>query len=72
MVGFAESFNISVAAAVALYEAHRQRTQRWGSNGDMDDARRDQVRAVWYAKSVRESRKVIERALNDGYRSAGT
>lgn len=72
MAGFVESLNISVAAAVALYEAHRQRTRRWGTNGDMGAARRDQVRAVWYAKSVRESRKVIERALDDGYRSAGT
>ena len=72
MVGFAESFNISVAAAIALYEAHRQRTERWGTNGDMDPGRLDQVRAVWYAKSVRESRKVIERALDDGHRAAGT
>lgn len=72
MSGFAESLNISVAAAVVLAEARRQRVARFGSSGDLPAARRDRIRAVWYAKSVREYRRVVERALADGYEPAGT
>lgn len=72
MFGFAESFNISVAAAVTLYEVHRQRVDRFGSNGDLGAERRSRIRAVWYAKSVREYRRVVERALDDGYGVTGT
>lgn len=68
MSGFAESFNISVAAAVALYEVRRQRIERFGTNGDLDEARRNQICAVWLMKSVRESRRIVERAVADGYR----
>ena len=72
MAGFAESFNISVAAAVTLHEAHRQRVVRFGRNGDLSDEHRHRIRAVWYMKSVREADRIIERALADGYRPSGT
>ena len=72
MAGFAESFNVSVAASVALYETRAQRTRRYGSVGSMDEVEQDRVRAVWYLKSVRESRLVVERALRDGHQPAGT
>ena len=71
MTGFADSFNISVAAAITLYEAQRQRRLRFGKSGDLDEAERARIRAVWYLKSVRESRLHIERALADGYGSTG-
>jgi tRNA (guanosine-2'-O-)-methyltransferase len=71
MAGFADSFNISVAAAVTLYEAQRQRTHRFGRNGDLSDSDTARIRAVWYMKSVRESRLHIERALASGYGSTG-
>jgi tRNA (guanosine-2'-O-)-methyltransferase len=71
MAGFAESFNISVAAAVTLHEAHRQRVARHGKNGDLPPERRSSVRAVWYMKSVREADRVIRRALADGYQPTG-
>ena len=72
MAGFAESFNISVAAAVTLHEAHRQRVVRYGRNGDLDAEHRRRIRAVWYMKSVREAELIIERALADGYLPSGT
>ena len=72
MSGFSESFNISVAAALTLHEVRRRRIERYGATGDLSPARRDEIRAVWYLKSVRESRLVVERALADGYRVAGT
>ena len=72
MAGFADSFNISVAAAIALYEARRQRIDRFGRSGDLDGSDMERIRAVWYMKSVRESRLHIERALAGGYGSTGT
>jgi len=68
MLGFGESFNISVAASVILSEAVRQRTERFGTSGDLGDETMQRIRAVWYMKSVREARLLLERAIDDGYR----
>jgi tRNA (guanosine-2'-O-)-methyltransferase len=65
MEGFAESFNISVAAAVSLYEIHRQRVARYGTSGDLSPDARSRIRAVWYAKTVTNARRVIEHKLSD-------
>lgn len=72
MSGFAASFNISVAAALVLHEVQRQRIVRFGSNGDLTPDRRGEIRAVWYLKSVRAARLVVERAIADGYRPEAT
>ncbi len=61
MIGFVESFNISVAAAVALYHAYQQRVAALGSQGDLDDASRDRLRAEFYMRSVREHEAIIDR-----------
>lgn len=63
MLGFTESFNISVAASMFMYEAVDQRRKRYGSNGDLPDAVRDRIRAVWYAKTVPNARSVVEHKL---------
>lgn len=63
MSGFAQSLNISVAAAIFLYEARRCRVERLGAHGDLTAADRDRLQAVFTIKSVRHSRKIIERAL---------
>jgi len=68
MLGFGESFNISVAASVILSEAVRQRTERFGRSGDLGEETLRRIRAVWYMKSVREARLILERAIDDGYR----
>ncbi|MFV1999804.1 MAG: TrmH family RNA methyltransferase [Acidimicrobiia bacterium] len=72
MSGFGESFNISVAASVILSEVVRQRTERFGSNGDLNEETTNRIRAVWYMKSVREARLFLERAIDDGYRFEST
>jgi tRNA (guanosine-2'-O-)-methyltransferase len=64
MEGFAESFNISVAAAIALYEIHRQRVGKYGTSGDLSDETRSRIRAVWYAKTVTNPRTVVEHKLS--------
>ena len=71
MSGFADSFNISVAASIVLYEVQRQRKQRLGRTGDLSEVDLERTRAVWYLKSVRESRLVVERARADGHGPTG-
>jgi tRNA (guanosine-2'-O-)-methyltransferase len=63
MVGFTESFNISVAASLVLYEVMAQRRSRFGSSGDLPAEVRSRIRAVWYSKSVSNARAVIEHKL---------
>lgn len=58
--GFVQSFNISVAAAVALYHARRDRIDRLGAHGDLSEGERAELRAVFYLQSVRHARKILE------------
>lgn len=66
MMGFTESFNISVAASLFMYEAFDQRRRQHGSNGDLPPLVKDRIRAVWYAKSVPNARSVVEHKLSAG------
>lgn len=59
--GFTQSFNISVAAAVALHHAYADRLRRQGHHGDLDDATRARLRARWYFLSVRAAADVLAR-----------
>lgn len=61
MLGFVESFNVSVAAAVALYHAYCQRLEARGSQGDLDDATMARLRAAFYMKSVNEAEAILAR-----------
>jgi len=71
MTGFVESFNVSVAAAVALYHAYQQRVSALGSQGDLDDASRDRLRAEFYMRSVKESEAIIDRLASEPRRGRG-
>ncbi len=66
MGGFTESFNISVAAALVLYEVVRQREHKLGHHGDLSADARARIRAVWYAKSVPNGRAIVEHELGKG------
>lgn len=52
MHGMMESLNVSVAAAIALHDALARRRALLGGAGDLDPARREALRAEWYAKSI--------------------
>ena len=65
MSGFTQSLNISVAAAIFLHEARRDRTARLGRHGDLSEADRERLRAVFAVKSVKKARQIIERHLRD-------
>ena len=63
MPGFTQSFNISVAAALALYHARQDRLSRQGFHGDLGERAKTDVRARFYWKSVRRAEDLLRRAL---------
>ena len=65
MAGFTQSFNISVAAAVCLYHARQDRLARQGRHGDLAEAQRETLRALFYLKSVRRAAQILERAIRE-------
>jgi tRNA (guanosine-2'-O-)-methyltransferase len=63
MFGFSESLNLSVSAALALREVVSRRRQALGRAGDLPPDARDQLRAAYYARSVRQAVPLICRML---------
>ncbi len=59
MVGFVQSYNISVAAALGLYHAYRDRLRRQGAHGDLTDAEKTALIADYYRRSVRHSDEIL-------------
>lgn len=55
MEGFSQSLNISVAAAICLYQARRDRRSRIGANGDLTKAERLALTAEFYYRSVEKA-----------------
>jgi tRNA (guanosine-2'-O-)-methyltransferase len=58
MLGFAQSLNVSVAAAITLYSATR------GRGGDLSHAERDELRARFLLMSVPRSEQVVREHLS--------
>ena len=58
MPGFAQSYNISVAAAMALYEARRAYPR-----GDLNESDMTRLRADFYIRSTRHADNLIRRHL---------
>ena len=65
MPGFTQSFNISVAAAVALYHARQDRLSRQGFHGDLTLPARTDVRARFYRRGIRHAEDLLRRALTE-------
>ena len=63
--GFTESFNVSVAAAVALYHAQQDRLNRQGHHADLTDAAQRRLVARFCLRSVTEPAQIIDRKLAD-------
>ncbi|PNH12110.1 tRNA (guanosine(18)-2'-O)-methyltransferase [Tetrabaena socialis] len=64
MTGMVESFNISVASSLILYEAQRQRQQRLGSHTDLPPEQQLILKAVMLSRAVKQSRTVLSELLN--------
>ncbi|GLC35824.1 hypothetical protein PLESTB_000498100 [Pleodorina starrii] len=64
MAGMVESFNISVASALVMYEARQQRMRRLGSHADLGEAEQTALKAVMLSKTVKESKTVLSELLS--------
>lgn len=61
IVGFVESYNVSVAAALTLYHVYRERQRRSGQHGDLSSAERTRLTARYYLRSVTKARQILRR-----------
>lgn len=59
MSGFAQSFNISVAAALGLYHARHQRMERLGKHGDLSEDELIRLRASYYIRALKTPERLI-------------
>lgn len=63
--GFTESFNVSVAAAVALYHAQQDRLDRQGHHADLGDEEQRRLLARFCLRSVNNAERIIRRKLRE-------
>ena len=61
--GFVQSFNISVAAALALYHVHRERAGVGGTGGDLTPHEQAVLKADYCVRSLGASDQILQRAL---------
>lgn len=61
MYGFAQSFNVSVAAAIALYHARAVRSGGGSDMGLLTEPERLELRARYYARSVQHASRILKR-----------
>ncbi len=64
MVGFSESFNISVGAAICLYELS-SRLRNTQQNWTITDTERTELQFKWLKNSIRASDQLIEKYLQE-------
>ncbi len=57
MVGFTGSLNVSVTAAILIWEMARRMVERDGVNGDLDEAEKRALREHWYQRLARTDRQ---------------
>ena len=63
--GFVESYNVSVAAALALFHARADRRARAGRSGDLDAAQQATLVAHLTARAVQHAGPLLRHALGD-------
>jgi len=63
--GFTESFNVSVAAAVALYHAQQDRLDRQGRHADLGDDEQRRLVARFCLRSVNNAERILQRKLGE-------
>lgn len=60
MVGFSQSFNISVAAALTLYHAFYRRCRQLGKSGDLSAEEQLWVRANYYLRCLDKPEQTVQ------------
>lgn len=63
IVGFAQSYNISVSAAIALHDIYRRRTGDGGTQGDLTPDERRYLTALYYLRSVDQPERLLRGLL---------
>ncbi len=59
MYGFAQSFNISVAAALCFQFIHQSRVSTWGKSGDLNPSEKTEMLFDYVYKSIKEPDKIL-------------
>lgn len=59
MVGFVQSFNISVAGALSLYHISQDRTRRLGKNADITPEQQEILRAHYFMKTLDSAPEIL-------------
>lgn len=59
MLGFAQSFNISVAAALCYGHAHRERVDKWGKSGDLSPQEKTILRAHYCLRTLDSAMQIL-------------
>ena len=64
MIGFSQSFNISVAAAISFYHVYLERVRHLQKNGDLTDAEKMKLKAHYVIQTLglERSRAILTRA----------
>lgn len=66
MSGFTQSFNVSVAAAIALHQARQDRLERQGHHADLSSDEQAALMARFCLRSVNNAEAVLRRQMQDG------
>lgn len=61
MIGFTQSLNISVSAAIASFHAVQERIRLRGTNGDLEDADKTALLETWLRKTVPFAEQILDR-----------
>jgi len=61
MLGFSQSFNISVAVAIAIYYGVGERVGHFGANGDLTSLEKEELRRRWVKLSVPMAEEILDR-----------
>jgi tRNA (guanosine-2'-O-)-methyltransferase len=67
MTGFAQSFNISVAAALTLYHIHHERARELGKHGDLTTEEHKGLIASYYMRTVTHAEDILLRHKLDNH-----
>jgi tRNA (guanosine-2'-O-)-methyltransferase len=59
MYGFAQSFNISVAAALTFFNAHQSRVKKLGQSGDLSPEEILNIKAHYYLRTLDSAEEIL-------------
>ncbi|MBT3982628.1 MAG: RNA methyltransferase [Bacteriovoracaceae bacterium] len=64
-VGFTQSFNVSVAAAICLQQAYSKRKNTFGKMGDLTLEEKEAIRAFYYIKSIKYGDALVKKLFQN-------